>query len=204
MRDSFCRPLAGTGLTARYRSHRLEAVVCHSGGKNGNDIWVLPLEGNRKPAPLLATEFSEAEAVFSPDMQWIAYPSNESGRYEVYVRPFVAAGGSGAPSLGEGKWQISKDGGFLPRWIADGRQIVFETVGNGALMAVDVKAKGARFEAGVPVQLFPAAAVAWRLHVGRYRRWEAFSVGCAAGSADRPCTHHREAELAGAVEEELT
>ncbi len=126
----------------------------YSGGKNGNNIWVLPLEGNRKPAPLLATEFSEAEAVFSPDMQWIAYTSNESGRYEVYVRPFVVAGGSGAPSLGEGKWQISKDGGFLPKWIADGRQIVFETVGNGALMAVDVKAKGARFEAGVPERLF--------------------------------------------------
>ncbi len=65
----------------------------YSGTKNGNDIWVLPLEGNRKPAPLLATEFGEAEAVFSPDMQWIAYTSNESGRYEVYVRPFVGCGG---------------------------------------------------------------------------------------------------------------
>jgi serine/threonine protein kinase len=126
----------------------------YSSGKNGNDIWILPLEGNRKPAPLLATEFNEAEAVFSPDMQWIAYGSNESGRYEIYVRPFVAAGPSGAPSLGEGKWQISKDGGFLPRWVADGRQIVFEAIGDGTLMAVDVKAKGAQFEAGVPERLF--------------------------------------------------
>ena len=60
---------------------------------------------------LLATEFNEVNATFSPDLRWIAYASNESGRYEVYVRPFMASGPSGAPSLGERKWQLSKNGG---------------------------------------------------------------------------------------------
>ena len=110
---------------------------------------------SRKPVTLLATEFVEAEAVFSPDMRWIAYASNESGRYEIYVRPFTAAGPSGAPSLGEGKWQVSKDGGASPRWIADGKQIIFEGLQGSGVTSVDVKANGAAFEAGVAQRLFP-------------------------------------------------
>jgi len=50
---------------------------------------------------------------FSPDMHWIAYESDESGRSEIYVRPFVPQGPSGTPAFGEGKWQVSKDGSFF-------------------------------------------------------------------------------------------
>ncbi|HEV3334716.1 MAG TPA: protein kinase [Bryobacteraceae bacterium] len=125
--------------------------------KAGADLWVLPLEGDRKPVPLLATEFNELEAAFSPDARWVAYTSNESGRYEVYVRPFLASGPSGAPSLGEGKWQVSRDGGATPKWTADGKQIIFSSTFTETLatlrMAVDVKANGAAFEAGVPQRL---------------------------------------------------
>jgi Tol biopolymer transport system component/tRNA A-37 threonylcarbamoyl transferase component Bud32 len=127
--------------------------------KTGQDLWVLPLEGNRKPALLLDTEFNERNAAFSPDMRWVAYASNESGRFEVYVRPFVASGPSGAPALGEGKWQVSKDGGDRPKWSADGKQIFFEAPPNGtAKMAVDVKANGAAFEAAIPQRLFLSLA----------------------------------------------
>src|SRR4029079_17549286 len=56
---------------------------------SSSDIWVLPLEGDRKPVPFLQTQFVEGQAMFSPDGRWIAYTSNESGRPEVYVRPFV-------------------------------------------------------------------------------------------------------------------
>jgi Tol biopolymer transport system component len=127
--------------------------------KTGDDLWVLPLEGGalgaRKPTLLLGTEFNEHWASFSPDMGWVAYGSNESGRYEVYVRPFVASGPSGTPALGEGKWQVSKDGGDKPKWSADGKQIFFEGPPNGtAKMAVDVKANGAAFEAAIPQRLF--------------------------------------------------
>jgi serine/threonine-protein kinase len=131
-----------------------------SGGKTAADIWVLSLDGGHKPVPLLATEFSELESVFSPDTRWVAYTSNESGRYEIYVRPFIASGPSGAPALGEAKWQVSRDGGANPRWIAGGRQIVFEASGTGTMMAVDVKGNGAAFEASTPRKLFqPAQAV---------------------------------------------
>jgi len=71
----------------------------------------------------------------------------------VDVRPFLASGPSGAPSLGEGKWQVSKDGGRLAKWRADGKELIFRGP-NGSPMAVDVTAAGAAFQAGVPKQLF--------------------------------------------------
>jgi eukaryotic-like serine/threonine-protein kinase len=121
----------------------------------GADMWVLPLQGDRKPALLLGTDFNEGVAHFSPDMRWIAYTSTESGRNEVYVRPFLASGPSGAPALGEGKWQVSKDGGSEAHWRADGKEIIFQAPPNGTKkMAVDVTAKGAALEIGIPEQLF--------------------------------------------------
>src|SRR5262249_963106 len=67
------------------------------------DLWVLPLGGDRKPYPYLTTPFDESEASLSPNGRWLAYTSNESGKYEVFVRPFPDAAG--------GKWQISASGG---------------------------------------------------------------------------------------------
>ena len=127
--------------------------------KTGADLWLLPLDGDRKPVPLLVTEFNEIYGTFSPDMRWIAYASNESGRFEVYVRPFETRGPAGTPSLGQGKWQISTGGGARPKWTGDGKQIVYDSLSLAA-MAVDVKANGAAFEAGVPQQLFPMPRLA--------------------------------------------
>jgi Tol biopolymer transport system component len=125
--------------------------------KTGSDLWVLPLDGqgaNRKPVLLLGTDFNERYASFSPDGRWIAYMSNESGREEIYVRPFVSSGSSG-PALGEGKWQVSKDGGALPKWRDSGKEIVFMGL-NDAMMAVDVNGSGAAFQMGTPQRLFTA------------------------------------------------
>ena len=72
------------------------------------DVHVLSMEGEPTVQPLLQTEFGEWYPVISPDGRWMAYASNESGRYEVYVRPF--------PRVEEGKWQISGDGGIAPLW----------------------------------------------------------------------------------------
>jgi hypothetical protein len=93
------------------------------------------------------------------EMRWIAYTSNESGRYEIYVRPFVSSGSSG-PSLGEGKWQVSKDGAATvaaarPTGGVDGKEIVFRAP-NGSPMAVHVNGTGTAFQPGVPKQLFAA------------------------------------------------
>src|SRR5262249_30998705 len=57
-------------------------------GRNNPDLWVIPLFGDRKPFPLVATPFNEALGRFSPDGRWVAYQSNESGQDEVYVIPF--------------------------------------------------------------------------------------------------------------------
>ncbi len=132
--------------------------------KTGHDLWVLPdplgARGDRRPVPLLRTEFFEHFGAFSPDMRWVAYISNESGQYQVYVRPFLPPG-SGAssaagPSAG-GKWQVSSDGAglALPRWRADGKELLFEGLHGGirGVMAVDVTSTP-EFRPGTPQLLF--------------------------------------------------
>ncbi|MBA3716207.1 MAG: PD40 domain-containing protein, partial [Pyrinomonadaceae bacterium] len=110
--------------------------------KTKEDIWVLPLEGDRQPFPLLQTEFNESQARFSPNGKWIAYTSDESGTTQVYVQSFPAAGS---------KWPVSTGGGNQPRWRRDGRELFY--LADGKLMAVEVKTEGT-FEAGVPKPLF--------------------------------------------------
>ena len=111
--------------------------------KTNNDIWILPTTGDRKPFPLLNSEFNEYQGRTSPDGRWVAYVSDESGSPEVYVQSFPK------PS---GKWQISTAGGADPRWRRDGRELYFISA-DRKLMAVDVKAD-ATFQAGVPQALF--------------------------------------------------
>jgi serine/threonine protein kinase/WD40 repeat protein len=114
-------------------------------GTNG-DLWVLPLSGDRKPFPLLHTPFAESHAQISPDGKWFAYQSNETGRMEVYVQPF--------PSR-SGKWQVSTNGGYFPRWRRDGHELFYMSqTSAGRMMAVDVKSSGSTFEAGAPRDLF--------------------------------------------------
>jgi Tol biopolymer transport system component len=118
----------------------------------GADIWILPLEGEHKdPVLLLGTPSDEAAAAFSPDMHWIAYISNESGRFEAYVREFIASGPSGVPAVGDKRWQVSRDGSFIPpRWSRDSKEIYFGDP-NGGSMAVDMSKGPARM--GIPREL---------------------------------------------------
>lgn len=118
-------------------------LVVHSGGA-GEDLWVLPMEGERKPVPFLQTNFNENQGRFSPDGKWVAYTSDESGRYEVYVRPF--------PS-GSSKWRVSPDGGELPHWRGDGKEIYYLTP-DRKLMAAAVNAGRDGLTVSVPQQLF--------------------------------------------------
>lgn len=111
--------------------------------KTNNDLWVLPISGDKKPAPFLRTEFNDLDGVFSPDGKWVAYTSDESGKEEIYVQMFSASGG---------KWQISKGGGSRSKWRRDGKELFF-LAADRKIMAVDVSA-GATFQAGVPQPLF--------------------------------------------------
>jgi Tol biopolymer transport system component len=87
-----------------------------NGRATSNDIWVLPLGGDRRPYPFLHGEASENWAAFSPDGKWVAFSSTESGQIEVYVSPFPANGR---------KWRVSADGGSQARWRRDGREIFY-------------------------------------------------------------------------------
>jgi serine/threonine protein kinase/Tol biopolymer transport system component len=152
-KELFKKPAEVKFPTSWSRDGRFLLYYTTTGAQNGDDLWALPLEGDHKPVLLLGTKFNERDGSFSPDMRWIAYTSNESGQSEVYVRPFTTSGSSGAPSLGEGKWQVSKDGGGRTKWRADGKELIFRAP-NGSPMSVDVTATGAAFQAGVPKQLF--------------------------------------------------
>ena len=105
------------------------------------------LEGQTHSVPFVHTPFDENFAEFSPDGKWVVYQSDESGRYEVYVRPVRPDGTAGA-----GKWQISTNGGIEPHWPRGGKEIFYISPDN-TLNAVDVK-MGGTFEAGVPHSLF--------------------------------------------------
>jgi dipeptidyl aminopeptidase/acylaminoacyl peptidase len=119
-----------------------------SGPKSASDVFLLPMSGGeRKPIPFLAGEFVEQGSAMSPNRRWITYWSNETGRVEVYVKGVSPEG-----VAGQGKWQVSRDGGVSPRWRRDGREILY--LKGSAIVAVDVKTDGPSFEAGIPRVLF--------------------------------------------------
>ena len=113
-----------------------------------SDIWALPLFGDRKPLPVAQTEFSESQGTFSPDGRWIAYTSDETGQPNVYVQPFLRAGG---------KHPISPNGGRNPHWRADSKELFYLDAA-GAMTAVPIDLT-ASSPAGLPRTLFPAEAV---------------------------------------------
>jgi len=120
-----------------------------SGGAAGStgtqDLWVAPLDGDRKPIPFLVRPFTDVQAQISPDGRWIACSSDESGTPEAYVQDFPKPTGKG---------QVSTEGGAEPRWRRDGRELFY--IAGRELMAADVRTDGAAFHAGVPRVLFEA------------------------------------------------
>ena len=124
------------------------------GAKTGQDLWIAPQFGDRKPFPYLQTQFDEQEGRFSPDGKWVAYVSNESGRDEIYVQSFPVSGA---------KFQISSGGGSEPQWRKDGTELFYLAV-DQMLMAVPVKlgrSGSESFQVYVPKPLMalPPAAV---------------------------------------------
>jgi Tol biopolymer transport system component len=127
--------------------------------KTKEDLWILPLDAERgarslqpgTPAPFLNSPFNETQGQFSRGPEgapegaprWVAYASDESGSFEVYVQPFPK---------GSGKFQVSTNGGHMPRWRGDGKEL-FYLAPDGNLMAVAVKLSP-HFEAELPKALF--------------------------------------------------
>jgi len=92
-----------------------------------SDIWTLSLESDAEPVPFQQTEADETLPAFSPDGRWIAYQSDVSGRYEVYLMPFPGPGG---------RYQVSAEGGTHPRWNPNGAELFYRH--EGRVIAVDV------------------------------------------------------------------
>jgi Tol biopolymer transport system component len=111
--------------------------------KSNFQLWYMTMSGERKPTLYLKNSFGFSHAQFSPDGHWVAYASNESGKWEIYVSAFPDPGGN---------WKISSAGGSEPRWRRDGKEL-FYLAPDGKLMAVSVK-EGPPFEAGAAAALF--------------------------------------------------
>jgi len=103
--------------------------------------------GDTAVTPLLAEPYQEIEPALSPDGRWLAYNSDESGRTEIYVRPF--------PNVTAGRWQVSRNGGTEPLWSHSGRELFFRDA-QGGLVAVSVN-PGTSFDAGAQRTLFNAS-----------------------------------------------
>jgi serine/threonine protein kinase/Tol biopolymer transport system component len=125
------------------------------------DLWILPLDsngagGDRKPFVFLQTEFDEDVTQFSPDMRWLGYISNESGNWELYVRPFM--GSDGTPMINQTrKWQVSTNGAFYFKWNRNGMELFYRSIDN-KLMAAEVRASGSTLDVGAVRPLFEMKA----------------------------------------------
>jgi Tol biopolymer transport system component len=120
-------------------------IIYHAlGPRTNDDLWALPLDGDRKPLVLVQTAFSETFGRLSPDGRWLAYASDESGRLEIYVRAFEGALGSRL---------ISTSGGVQPLWRSDGKELFYLSP-ERRLMSVAVESDESGFQPGVPRALF--------------------------------------------------
>ena len=128
-------------------------------GGNGQDIWVLPLFGDRKPYPYAVGPGDQQYAQFSPDGRWVAYVSNETGQQEVYVAPFPWTGA---------KWQISPSGGWVARWTRGGKEIVFQAAGTPKTWIAEVDGHGSSFEVGAVRVLFESNNLAPNISAAQY------------------------------------
>jgi Tol biopolymer transport system component len=152
----FRKPLSGVGeveLLAEFENNAFPESaspdgrflsVLSAGEKSGGDIHLIDLEDGNQKTPFRTTEFNEGGTAISPDGRWIAYHSDESGDFEVFVTTFPTAGR---------KWQISTSNGVYPEWRADGREIIYSDFG-GNLVAVQVDGSSDTFDVGASEALF--------------------------------------------------
>jgi Tol biopolymer transport system component len=156
--------------------------------KTKSDLWVLPAMPEkageaRKPAIYLNSESNETQGRFSPDGHWIAYVSDQSGRPEVYVQPFPL-------SSGAGKITISNDGGNLPRWRRDGKELFYLGANGRTLMSADViytpsfKVSASKVLFETPYPQLMAFAALWDVAADGNRFL--FSTPAAVGNTPQP------------------
>jgi Tol biopolymer transport system component len=152
--------LKGTNFPADWSSDGRFILFYRRGEKTRMDLWALPLFGDKQEYPLLNSAFEERNARLSPDGRWLAYSSDESGSYEIYVQSFTADG-----KVGGDKKLISTHGGTQPIW--RGPELFYVTE-DGQMMSVAVKTSGAEFEYSTPKTLFKTRMLARSLQYHEY------------------------------------
>ena len=144
-----------------------------------DDLWLLPLGNEAKPVKFIASPAEQMHGNFSPNGRLVAYTSNESGRFEIYVETVPRS---------DRKWPVSTNGGYEPRWRADGREIYYLS-GDRTLMSVSV---GAGPSFGIPTRLFqthvPPGVTSLRTHYVPSRDGQRFLVNSAIDPPPSPIT----------------
>jgi len=143
---------------------------------NNLDLWVVPMVGDRTPSVFLKTPFREGYGAFSPDNRWVAYMSSESGRMEIYVRPFVAPGAARTAAGAAGSQLVSTAGGIHPVWRPDGKELYYLNPA-GAMMAAPINVTGSTLAPGAPVVLFATSIVGGGVDVAQRRQYDIASDG---------------------------
>jgi len=147
--DDAQETLPSFSLDGRYLIFERQAASHH------NEIWCLPLFGDRKPFPVIENQqFDVRQPALSPDGKWLAYMSIESGRAEIYVMPFMQ---------GSGKWLVSTSGGHFPLWRHDGRELFFISLDN-KMISAEIAVQGTSLIIGKVAPLFqanPVSSTGW-------------------------------------------
>jgi Tol biopolymer transport system component len=151
------RPVLQTGMTKFVNDWSLDGrYLLYTEATTSLDLFALPDPlgtGERKPIPVANSGFNESQGQFSPDGRWVAYASDESSRFEIYVVPFPPGDGRTGKSL------VSSAGGRQPRWRADGKELYYHGL-DGNLMAVDTQTDPAFQRLRTPHALFQAPTIA--------------------------------------------
>ena len=140
-------------------------------GEASSDLWVVPVAGSRTPQVLFSAPFDQLDGRFSQDGRWVAYASNESGRSEIYIRPFVPPTRQVRADSHGMQWQVSTDGGITPAWSHDGKELYF-IAPDGTMMAAPISAHGSTVRAGVPLALFPTRIMYGGGNAGMGRQYD--------------------------------
>jgi serine/threonine-protein kinase len=122
-------------------------VVVRVGTTPPYDLGLLRVTSPPRIEPLLTTPFNESNAEVSPNGRWLVYESDESGRSDIYVRPF--------PDVDRGKWRVSRDGGTRPAWSRDGKELFYIVKDKADTVVMSVKVESdSSWAAGTPTRRF--------------------------------------------------
>ena len=146
----FWQAANGTGVADRLATGLPSGVtpdgrhVFFSSAPGALDVMVVTLDASHQVTPLIHTASTERNGVVSANGRWVAYESDSSGEFEIYVKPF--------PTVSEGQWLVSTAGGTRPLWAPNGQELFF-VASDGSLMAVRVDAGGSSWRAASPVRV---------------------------------------------------